>query len=237
MGHTGEVIDEDIHFRINGKLRTIHNNSKFPQTLVQGDHNSERFTFEIPRYIDGHDMMKCNVVQIHYLNIDSSTRKTYSGLYEVNSLSLSPNDDQTVVFTWLVSKYSTQYAGSLNFAIRFACVNSGNVEYDLNTTVCSGITISKGIRNTDEIVEDYSDILEKWREELFGSIPTIEATETEAGVTIIINDINGTQEVHIKHGSGDGVPGPQGPQGPKGDPGITPEFEIRDGRLIAKYEE
>ena len=234
MGHNGEMIDEDVHFKIDGKLRVIKNSSRIPQTLVQGDHNSEKFTFELPRYIDGHDMLECNVVQIHYLNIDSSTRETYSGLYEVKGLFVNPDDDETVIFTWLVSRYATQYAGSLNFAIRFACVDSDVVEYELNTTIYRGIAISKGIRNMNHIVEDYSDILEQWRQELFGSIPTIEATETETGVTIVIKDADGTQEVHIKNGTGEGIPGPQGP---KGDPGVTPEFEIRDGRLIAKYEE
>ena len=55
MSHNHNVIDTDAHYKIDGITRTIVNIDETKRELVQNDHNSERFTFEIPRYVDGHD--------------------------------------------------------------------------------------------------------------------------------------------------------------------------------------
>ena len=56
MPHTHPVVDSDLHFAINPLTREITNNSKKVK-LMQYDHASEIFTFEIPRYVDGHDII------------------------------------------------------------------------------------------------------------------------------------------------------------------------------------
>lgn len=56
MAHKHPIYDTDPHFKIDGDTRVIINASDVKVALMQGDHNSERFTFEIPRYVDGHDM-------------------------------------------------------------------------------------------------------------------------------------------------------------------------------------
>lgn len=48
MGHTHNVYDTDTHFSINPVTRMIKNESSKKVTLIQHDHNSERFTFELP---------------------------------------------------------------------------------------------------------------------------------------------------------------------------------------------
>ena len=68
MGHKHSVYDSDAHFSINPITKVIKNESSKKTTLVQGDHNSERFSFDIPRHIEGHDMMQCNLVEVHYDN-------------------------------------------------------------------------------------------------------------------------------------------------------------------------
>ena len=65
MGHKHSVYDSDAHFSINPITKVIKNESSKKTTLVQGDHNSERFSFDIPRFIEGHDMMNCNLVEVH----------------------------------------------------------------------------------------------------------------------------------------------------------------------------
>ena len=65
MAHKHSVIDTDKHFVIDPVTREITNNSE-KLSLMQNDHNSETYTFEIPRNIDGHEMALCNVVEIHY---------------------------------------------------------------------------------------------------------------------------------------------------------------------------
>ena len=56
MPHTHPVVDSNLHFVINPLTREITNNSKKVK-LMQYDHASEIFTFEIPRYVDGHDII------------------------------------------------------------------------------------------------------------------------------------------------------------------------------------
>lgn len=169
MAHKHSVYDTDLHFIVDPITRKITTECKKMQ-LMQNDHNSERFTFEIPRYIEGHDMILCNVVQIHYININSSNnQERNSDIYVVDDLQLSPDSETVVVGSWLVSNNATTYSGTLNFVIRFACVNedTGEIDYQWFTDIYSTITVSKGIYNVDIITEGNAyDVLTQWKEEI-----------------------------------------------------------------------
>ena len=166
MAHEHPVIDQDKHFVIDPITRKIKSLTPEKNSLVRYDHNSERFTFEIPRYVDGHDMSLCNVIQIHFINISANKTENNSDVYEVEDMYIS--DDKKVVFSWLISKNATQFNGTLNFAIRFACSTGETIEYAWHTDIYSGISIVNSINNGAAIVEEYSDILEEWRLTLFG---------------------------------------------------------------------
>ena len=169
MGHIHPVYDTDSHFSINPITREIKNESSAKIRLIQHDHNSERFSFDIPKMIEGHDMTTCNVIQVHYINIDSQTKEDKRGIYEVDDMQVKQDDEDTACFSWLISGNATKFSGSLNFLIRFCCVTGDSVDYAWNTELHTGISVSNGLYNGEEIAEDYSDILEQWREELFGS--------------------------------------------------------------------
>lgn len=162
MAHIHSVYDTDTHFTIDADTREISTASG-NSMLMQHDHNSERFTFEIPRMIDGHDMSLCNLVQVHYLNIDSATRDQNKGVYKIDDLQISPDSEDTVIGSWLISNNATQYVGSLNFIVRFACIaDDGTVDYAWNTAIYTALSVGKGIDNTEEIAEQYADILAQW---------------------------------------------------------------------------
>lgn len=166
MAHTHSVYDSDTHFSINPVTRQIKNESG-KVTLIQHDHNSERFTFEIPRKVEEHDMSLCNKVEVHYINIDSSTKESHSDIYEVADLQISPESDDVVIGSWLVSGNATRLVGSLNFVIRFSCVaEDGTVEYAWNTAVHSGISVSTGIYNSHVVYEENYDILAQWEAQI-----------------------------------------------------------------------
>lgn len=167
--HEHPVIDSDRHFIINPISRAVTNVESKKNTLIQHDHNSEEFTFEIPRYVDGHDMTECNSVQIHYINIEAGSSKKNTGIYEVVNF---PSDveeevEGNIVFSWIISGNATEYAGTLSFLISFICSVDGVATYRWNTAINSSIIISKGIFNDESIVESYPDILAQWRKELF----------------------------------------------------------------------
>ena len=56
MAHLHEVRDTDKHFVIDPTTRAITNNSG-KNVLMQGDHNSEIYTFEIPKMVEGHELL------------------------------------------------------------------------------------------------------------------------------------------------------------------------------------
>lgn len=197
MAHIHSVYDTDTHFEIDGVTRAVKNASKTKTLLVQHDHNSERFTFEIPRFVDGHDMSTCNVVQVHYINIDSKDKENqYSGIYEVDDLQVSPSSNDVVILSWLVSENATQYVGSLNFIIRFVCSSNGAVDYAWNTVIHSGVSVSAGIYNSSEtIITEYPDVLAQFEERIAalengtgGSSALPEVTEEDNGKVLQVVD-------------------------------------------------
>lgn len=160
MSNTHGVIDTDVHYKIDGITRTVTNIDETKRMLVQGDHNSERLTFEMPRHFDGHDFSQCNAVQIHFENKGISGANKSSDIYDVDDLHISSEDEEVVILTWLVHGNATKYVGTLDFTIRFACIkDDGSLEYAWNTTTFKGITIEPGIFVSDNIEEEYPDIL------------------------------------------------------------------------------
>jgi hypothetical protein len=162
----------------------IKNESSKKVVLVQHDHNSERFTFELPRLIEGHDMSQCNLVEVHFLNVDATTKEKKSGKYTVTDLRV---DGEKAVCSWLISHNATSLVGSLNFLLRFACTTGIVVDYAWNTAIFTGITISDGINAGEMFEDDYVDIIEQWKATVIRDITkdvnanVIEWAEEESG--------------------------------------------------------
>lgn len=164
MAHTHSVVDKDTRFKVEAVSREIRADTDKVKSLQQYDHNSEVLTFEAPRYIEGHDLMSCNVVQIHFANIYSDlatrTETVNKGVYTVKDLAVDTGNEELVVFSWAVKNDSTQLAGVLNFAISFVCVDeNGDVAYRWNTAICKLLSIDENLNNSGEIAEKYPDII------------------------------------------------------------------------------
>ena len=171
---TSGIIDADQLFDIDiltGKI-TRHCEKN---TLMQYSHNSERFSFEMPRYIEGHDMLNCNKVVVSYLS------NTVPGEYEVNDLKAKTDDDSKITFSWLISSNATQEAGKLHFVVMFECTqDDGTITYRWVTDINDDFTIKKTIANDAGIVYENEDILEQWKQQLFyGSNSVIANIQTE----------------------------------------------------------
>ena len=193
MPHSHQIYDSDKHFVIDPITRNITNNSS-KLIIMQYDHNSERFTFEIPRVIEGHDMSLSDVVRVHFINIGSIKTNTNPGVYEVDDMAVSLDDPDTVTFSWLISGAATEFNGSLNFAIRFYCLSDkGAIEYSWGTSIYSGIIVSNGLENSEIIIEEYVDVLEKWKQDVIDTcfdytnkiIGNLNDLDTEAKNTLV----------------------------------------------------
>ena len=167
MSHVHSIYDTDLHFIIDPISRSITSESG-KVSLMQYDHNSERFTFQFPRYIEGHDMSLSDKVEIHYINISSSNKTTKNeDVYEVDDLQVSPDSDDVAICSWLISHNSTNYAGSLSFIVRFVCYSDNEIEYQWFSDIFDKIKILKGIYNTEVIPDKFDvDILECWKRDV-----------------------------------------------------------------------
>ena len=179
MAHLHNIYDSDIHFKLDSKTRTFSNETELKLLVGQGDHNSEIFTFEIPRYIEQHDMLKCNRIEIHYINISSTTRDTSKDVYYAEDLQVSPEDENIVIFSWPLRGNATKYNGSLSFSISFKCLEGDEITYSWNTLIYSKISVGKSLNNTETIAQEYSDVLEKWKKEVLENINPTVTIDTE----------------------------------------------------------
>ena len=216
MSHTHNVYDSDNKFIVDSISRAIKNASTSKTIVMQFDHNSEVFTFELPRYIEGHDMTECNRVEVHYLNIDAVTKEEKEGIYLVNDLTINAEDETKLTCSWTISQSATQLVGNLNFLLRFICLTDDVIDYVWNTAIFSGIYVSKGIYNSDIVAEQYIDTIKAWENRLkvvensigsSGISPIIKVTPITNGNKVEIVDAEGTKVFNVLNGTNglDGV--------------------------------
>lgn len=173
MRHIHPVTDSDTYFTIDPITRQLSNGTSKKMSLIKGDHNSERFTFELPLTVEGHDMSQCNRVEVHFINVDSKTRAKNEDVYIItdheNGFRKS-DDGQKVLADWLISGNVTKYAGTLNFVVRYVCIGEdGMVDYAWNTAIYSNINVLDSINNSEVVVDEYSDVLQEWYEKLLSA--------------------------------------------------------------------
>lgn len=162
--------DQDNPFILDPVARTWANAAVQKHNLIQRDHNSEVFTFKLPRFIEGHDMSDCDAVEVHFINIDAVTRKQSPGVYEVQDLRVNPEDSETITCSWVISRTATKYAGVLHFLLRFACYQEdGTEDYVWHSATDSSVVVAKGMNNGKAVIEAHVDILERWRQDLIES--------------------------------------------------------------------
>ena len=236
LSHIHEVNDSDNKFIVDGISRAIKNTSASKTTVMQFDHNSEVFTFEVPRYIEGHDMMECNRVEVHYLNIDTSTREEKEGIYLVNDLKVNPDDETKLNCSWIISQNATRLVGSLNFLLRFICSTDNVIDYVWNTSICSGIYVSKGIYNSEIVAEQYLDTVKAWENRLevvensigsSGISPIVKVTAITGGNKVEITDAEGTKIFNVMNGI-NGTNGKDGVNGSDGVDGVSPTLSVAE---------
>jgi hypothetical protein len=186
MAHEHSVVDTDALFTVDPLTMEITANGDI-KALRQGDHAAEKYTFSMPRFVEGHDMTLCNLVEVHFnnTNVNSSTRTTTvkGSFYTVQDFGVAEGDESKVSFTWEITGDATPQDGKLDFCLRFACIGEGGVvEYEKFTEIFESIPVNKRIYNKEKIAADNVDALERFRAEILetvgkGSTATIGSVE------------------------------------------------------------
>ncbi len=182
------IVDADTHFEIDVFTGAITTSETKKLTLVQYDHNSERYSFDIDRIIEGHDVMDCNKIQIHYINTASAGRTKTIGLYEVDDLHVHPTNNDKACFTWLISENATHNEGSLTFMISFQCIIEDKVLYRWNSSIYSTIRILAGLNNSNAAYEAYADELLKWENYIVTHISDLENELKDTFVPNVVDE-------------------------------------------------
>lgn len=185
--HKHQVPDSDTYFIIDPYTRQIENTNYKKTVLMRGDHNSERFTFELPRYVDGHDMSLCNRVIVHFDNVGDSIENINSDVAYTDDLRLNPDNPETVICSWLIRREATQIVGILSFSLQYLCVEEDEITYEWNTDSCDDIEVRKSKQNGEAAITKYTNVLEQWRSQLFGSADSVIANITAEGQTQLNN--------------------------------------------------
>ena len=173
--HEHAVVDVDKYFVIDPDTRAMSTvddgySEDQPIVIMQFDHNSEKFTFEVPRYVEGHDMLLCDVAKVHYNNVDNESGYENQGVHDMYDIQINPNDKDTIICTWLISRDATQLAGALGFLVQYLCHDDdGAVVYEWHTDVYTNVVVNEGRNYGEASVSGYSDVLEEWRAKLFGA--------------------------------------------------------------------
>lgn len=182
--HTHEhvVTDHDSYFVIDPDSRVIENVSQTENTVMQYDHNSEKFTFELPRHVEGHDMTLCNRVRVHFNNVDGETNEENADVAELYDLAVCPDDSDKVRCSWSITRQATKLAGTLNFLVQFECIDGSGISvYEWHTDIYTDVVVKKGRNNAEQAVIEYSNVLEQWYQRIFGAGDSVIAAVAAEG--------------------------------------------------------
>ena len=150
------------YFSVNTAEKVVVKQSEWKITVAQYEQDATCLVFDMPRYIDGHDMLACNAKEVHY-----TTRGGGLGVYEIVDAALKKGSDKIITFSWYLSSIATENVGPLSFVVRFAEIensNPTNILFDWYTlSNDKDIEIIAGMNNGKPVIEPHVDILNQWR--------------------------------------------------------------------------
>lgn len=161
---------------ISNDLRTISIPSSVPNLGVESDDDVLRLNFKMPRYIGDIDLSTF-AKRINYLNA-----KGEGDIYEVKDAFVTSD---YITFTWLVGPTATRYKGETKFNVCLKTfTQDGYVDKEFNTTPAS-LKVLEGLEVDAAFIEEYADILEQWRRDLFGIADSEEAKIRAVGAEVL----------------------------------------------------
>lgn len=134
---------------------------------VTSDHMSETIYFKCPRFYENVDLAT-TVGVIEYINANGDPYIYAIPYYDVETFSRydksTLEEENYILFPWVVDGAATAAAGPLTFALRFYKLTPGGdfIQYNLNT-LPSTTTVQQGL-NSNLNYEEYNDSLATYAE-------------------------------------------------------------------------
>ena len=143
MANHSNVKDTGAFFTIVPETREVKVPSTHKVIGVVGDHLAEQLTFEIPKYIDGHDIAGCARRYVEWENV-----KDEIGSDQLVELTEPPEGakDGMLYFTWTIRDRLAAAKGLVQFSIHFEDVDTNGLRlYHWGTTACKNCEILDSI--------------------------------------------------------------------------------------------
>ena len=148
------IPSKDDGYIIIGEDRIITVPDALKRIAVQYDIDVEAVMFECPRYFNGIDLTKLDLY-VNYIRADGGPSS-----YHIEDVTINPENDKQIHFTWLVGGYLTEVAGNLQFIVSGSKTDeSGNVVNKWNTEINSDLYIPKSIESAEHVAALYPDIV------------------------------------------------------------------------------
>ena len=135
-----DYIHSSIQFLIDENMRTVTVPPEGVVLGVTGDKDVNRINFKMVRHYDGLDLSTFQI-RINYVNANGD-----ANYYQVTDTTV---EDDSILFTWLVSSDAAAYKGTVSFAARLYTVEDTNVKESFNSTIATA-EVLEGI-----IVDEY----------------------------------------------------------------------------------
>ncbi len=166
-------VDVNKLVTIDNDLRTINIPSGISILGVQYDDDVHKICFEMPRYVSDTDLSEFSI-RVNYKNPNGD-----GDVFEVEDKVV--NDD-TITFSWIVGPTAFLYVGDVLFSIclkKYA--NDGIVDKEYNTTIAK-LPVLEGLETSPLVARENSDVLERWKLELFDIVKDAGKTAYEYAV-------------------------------------------------------
>lgn len=144
---------------------------------VESDDKVRILHFRLPRYYCTTDLSEF-AIRINYENA-----KGGGDLYDVKNPTV---ENDLIKFDWIVGRYAVTYKGNVVFNVCLRDATDGVVNREFNTTIAT-LPVLQGLETGEAIIEQNSDILEQWRNDLFGTGDTIEQQIRDVGAEVSAN--------------------------------------------------
>lgn len=177
--------DELLASEVCDNILTVDLDSRtiiIPKTVtnigVESDDNVEVMHFQVPRYHCEVDLSEFRI-RVNYLNA-----KGGGDVYDVTKVNAFTD---RLEFDWVVGRNAVVYKGNVTFNLCFRDTgNNGEVLREFNTTIAT-LPVLPGLETSEAAIQEYTDILEQWRSELFGTGETVEQQIKDAGAEAVSN--------------------------------------------------
>lgn len=197
---------EDNWFEIDLLSRQIIIPKAITHLGVKSDADVMHVRFKLPRFYYGIDFSEFKI-GIDYTNAEGEEDR-----YEPEDVSII---DNAVTFTWVVGRHAALYDGTVTFGLCAKKLNPDDPDDPFNEfhTTKASLPILDGVETCEEAIVMHTDLLEQWRERLFGErdslLSSIEeytamqmaAIETKAARTLETIPEDYTETYRLAHDS------------------------------------